>query len=30
MERAQKVEQRELRADAAEIERDAVAAGGSE
>ena len=30
MERAQKVEQRELKADAAEIERDAVAAGGSE
>ena len=29
MERAQKVEQRELKADAAEIERDAVAAGGS-
>ena len=30
MERAQKVEQRALQADAAEIERDAVAAGGSE
>ena len=30
MERAQKVEQRELKADAAEIERDALAAGGSE
>jgi uncharacterized membrane protein len=30
MERAQKVEQRELKADAAEIERYAVAAGGSE
>ena len=30
MERAQKVEQRELKADAAEIERDAVAAAGSE
>ena len=30
MERARKVEQRELKADAAEIERDAVAAGGSE
>ena len=30
MERAQKVEQRELKADAAEIERDAVSAGGSE